>query len=213
MASGKFITFEGGEGAGKSTHVRLLAERLKQTGHEVMETREPGGTPGAEQIRALLVTGAADRWSPLSEALLNNAARDDHLKRVIRPALESGAWVLCDRFLDSTRAYQGGAGGVDGETLSILEAAVVGNTRPDLTLILDVDVTEGLQRSSDRPSSGRVSEQRFENKGQAFHTQLRQAFLDIAHSEPDRCVVIDAALPKETVAQSIWDEVVSRLAP
>jgi dTMP kinase len=198
VTRGRFITFEGGEGAGKSTQLRRLVKRLAGRG-EVVTTREPGGSPGAEAIRALLVTGAIERWSPISETLLMYAARRDHIERVIAPALTRGAWVLCDRFYDSTRAYQGAAGGAPASLVRALEADVVGELVPDLTLILDLPVAAGLARAAARGDS----EGRFEAKGAAFHKRLRQAFLDIAAAEPDRCKVIAADADIETVAISI----------
>ena len=150
MSTGRFITFEGGEGGGKSTQLRLLAQRLGDLGGEVVATREPGGSPGAEAIRDLLVRGAADRWSAMTETLLMYAARRDHLERVIKPALDRGAWVLCDRFADSTRAYQGAAGGTDPAFIAELEAHVLGDIRPDLTLILDLPPEAGLARAASR---------------------------------------------------------------
>lgn len=209
MRRGRFITFEGGEGGGKSTQLKLLAERLRGLGLEVVTTREPGGSPGAEAVRDLLVQGAADRWSPLTETLLMYAARRDHLERVITPALERGAWVLCDRFADSTRAYQGAAGGAPAELIATLERHVVADQWPDLTLVLDLPAETGLERAAARAGL----ETRFESKGAAFHARLRQAFLDIARAEPDRCVVVDAARPLEAVSQAVWDGVVARLEP
>lgn len=207
MARGRFITFEGGEGGGKSTQVKALAERLKAAGLEVVATREPGGSVGAESIRELLVTGAADRWSPITETLLMYAARRDHIERVIAPALTRGAWVVCDRFADSTRTYQGAGGGTDPALIAALETHVLGEVRPDLTLILDLPVEEGLRRAHGRAGA----ETRFESKGEAFHERLRQGFLDIARREPERCVVIDAAQPIATVAEAIWGAVAARL--
>ena len=207
MARGYFITFEGGEGAGKSTQLRRLAERLEATGRGVVRTREPGGSVGAEDIRALLVTGEVDRWSPTTETLLMYAARRDHIERVIEPALARGAMVLCDRFADSTRAYQGAGGGAAVDLIAALEAAVLGDTRPDLTLILDLPVEIGLARAAGR---GGV-EARFEAKGLAFHSRLRAAFLGIAAAEPQRCAVIDAGRDESAVAGSVWDWVKSRL--
>lgn len=209
MRRGRFITFEGGEGGGKSTQLKLLAERLRGMGLELVTTREPGGSPGAEAVRDLLVQGAADRWSPLTETLLMYAARRDHLERVITPALERGAWVLCDRFADSTRAYQGAAGGAPAELIATLERHVVADQWPDLTLVLDLPAETGLERAAARAGL----ETRFESKGAAFHARLRQAFLDIARAEPDRCVVVDAARPLEAVSQAVWDGVVARLEP
>jgi dTMP kinase len=207
VAHGRFITFEGGEGGGKSTQIRLLAERLGADGREVVLTREPGGAPGAEALRKLLLEGEVDRWSPLSETLLMYAARNDHLERLIRPALARGAIVLCDRFADSTRAYQGAAGGVDPAFIAALEQQVLGDTRPDLTLILDLPVDEGLARAAARPGA----EVRFESKGKAFHERLRQAFLEIARAEPARCAVIPASGAREAVAAAIWGVVQERL--
>ena len=208
MTQGRFITFEGGEGAGKSTQLRRLAARLAP-GREVVATREPGGSPGAESIRDLLVNGAADRWSPVTETLLMYAARRDHVERVITPALARGAWVVCDRFADSTRAYQGAAGGTDPLLISSLETYVLAGVRPDLTLILDLPTEAGLARAGGRGDA----ESRFESKGVAFHERLRAAFLDIARAEPDRCAVIDAAQDEDTVAAAVWEAVGARLHP
>jgi dTMP kinase len=208
MARGRFITFEGGEGAGKSSQVRLLADRLTGLGRKVVTTREPGGSPGGEAIRALLVTGDPDRWSPLTETLLMFAARRDHIERVIEPALALGDWVICDRFADSTRAYQGAGGGAPTELIATLEAEVLGATRPDLTLILDLPVDIGLARANARDSN---AETRFEAKGAAFHQRLRQAFLDIAKAEPRRCAVLDGSATLDAVSIAIWDIVEGRL--
>lgn len=207
MTRGVFITLEGGEGAGKSTQARRLAARLTGAGREVVATREPGGSPGAEAIRALLVTGEADRWSPITETLLMNAARRDHIERVIAPALARGAAVVCDRFADSTRAYQGAGGGAPAGLIAALEAAVLEAAAPDLTLIFDLPVAAGLARAAGR--GGR--EARFEAKGAAFHERLRAAFLEIAEAEPDRCVVIDAGQNEDAVARAIWAAVSERL--
>ncbi|HEX7759725.1 MAG TPA: dTMP kinase [Caulobacteraceae bacterium] len=209
MARGRFITFEGGEGAGKSSQVRLLAQRLAEAGYGLVSTREPGGSPGGEAIRALLVTGEPDRWSPLTETLLMYAARRDHIERVIEPALARGDWVICDRFADSTRAYQGAGGGAPEELIAALEAQVLGAARPDLTLILDLPVEVGLARAHARDSN---AETRFEAKGAAFHQRLRDGFLAIAKAEPERCVVLDGTGSIETVASAIWDVVEERLA-
>ena len=208
MSRGFFITFEGGEGAGKSTQVRRLAERLRAAGREVVVTREPGGSTGAEAIRGLLVSGAADRWSPISEALMMNAARRDHVEKLIAPALARGDVVICDRFADSTRAYQGAAGGAPADLIATLESAVVGDCRPDLTLVLDLPVDIGLARAADRGGA----EARFEAKGAAFHAAIRQAFLDIAAAEPGRCVVVDSSAPPEVVAEAVWAAVEARMA-
>lgn len=208
MTRGRFITFEGGEGAGKSTQLRRLAERLANLGHEVLATREPGGSVGAEAIRDLLVNGPAERWSPLTETLLMYAARRDHIERVIEPALARGAMVICDRFLDSTRAYQGAGGGAPAGLIRALEAEVVGSVVPDVTLILDLPVAAGLARAAARGEA----EARFEAKGTAFHERLRAGFLAIARAEPERCVVIAADAAPDMVEQRIWDALEARLA-
>ncbi len=210
MADGSlFITFEGGEGAGKSTQAGLLEARLEEAGCGVVRTREPGGSPGAEQLRELLVTGDTDRWSAEAETLLNYAARDDHLRLVIRPALAAGKTVLCDRFMDSTRAYQGYAGGCPMQLIDTLEAAIVGTTRPDLTFVFDLDPQVGLARTTTRDDG---SDHRYERKGEAFHAILRRAFAEIAAADPDRCVVVDAGLPPDEVAEIIWQAVAARRA-
>ena len=212
VTRGRFITFEGGEGVGKSTQVRRLAERLRGLGQggggEVVVTREPGGSPGAEAIRALLVSGPVERWSSISETLLMYAARRDHIERVIAPALERGAWVICDRFYDSSRAYQGAAGGAPAGLIKALETDVVGDLIPDLTLILDLPVQVGLARARQRirnggGKNGGGQEGRFEAKGAAFHERLRAAFLAIAENEPDRCRVIDADADIDAVTRRI----------
>ena len=207
VGRGLFITFEGGEGAGKSTQVRALAARLRGGGREVVETREPGGSPGAEALRELVVTGGADRWSPLAELLIMNAARDDHLRRTVRPALDRGAVVVSDRFADSSRAYQGAGGGVDAAVVAALEAAVTADLSPDLTLILDLPVEAGLARAAHRGGHDR-----FELKGLAFHGRLRDAFLAIAALEPRRCVVLDGELPVEALSDAVWAVVSPHLA-
>lgn len=206
MARGRFITFEGGEGAGKSTQIRRLATRLSQGGGEVVITREPGGSPGAETIRDLLVNGATDRWSPTTEALLMYAARRDHLERTVRPALARGATVLSDRFADSTRAYQGAGGAAPLALIDALETLVLDGDRPDLTLILDLPVDVGLKRAGARGGG----EARFEAKGLAFHERLRDGFLAIAAREPERCVVIDATGDIDAVAEAVWAAVAAR---
>ena len=200
MQRGHFISFEGGEGAGKSTQIRRLAARLEGLGLKVALTREPGGSPGAESLRDLLVRGEADRWSAVAETLILYAARADHLDRRIRPALEEGAWVLCDRFADSTRAYQGAGGAAPTELIAALEEAVIGPDWPELTLILDLPVSVGLARAAQRGGA----EQRFESKGVAFHERLRAGFLAIAAAEPQRCRVIDAAADLDEVADAVW---------
>jgi dTMP kinase len=207
VVQGRFITFEGGEGAGKSTQLKRLVARLETSGLEVVATREPGGSPGAESIRELVLKGAADRWSPVTETLLMYAARRDHVERVIRPALARGAWVVCDRFADSTRAYQGAAGGVDPALIAAMETHVLEQTRPDLTLIFDMPVDVGLQRAHARAGS----EMRFESKGLAFHERLREGFLAIARAEPDRCAIVDASGTLDDVEAAVWAAIESRL--
>ena len=207
MARGRFITFEGGEGVGKSTQIRRLVARLEAAGHEIVATREPGGSPGAEAIRDMVLRGAADRWSPVTETLLMYAARRVVLERVIRPALARGAWVVCDRFADSTTAYQGAAGGADPGLIAAMEHFVLEEVRPDLTLVFDLDPELGLARANDRAGA----EMRFESKGGAFHARLRSAFLEIAAREPERCVVIDANGSIDQVETSVWEAVQDRI--
>ena len=202
--AGLFVTFEGGEGSGKSTHIKLLATALQAKGHHVVQTREPGGTAEAEALRTLLVNGDTGRWTAEAEALLNYAARDSHLQKIIRPALALGHTVLCDRFMDSTRAYQGYAGGCDMRLLDALETSIVGDTRPNLTIIFDLDPAAGLARAKAR---GEGSEDRYERKGLAFHQALRHGFLKIAEGDPTRCRVIDAAGPVEVVAALVHEAV------
>ena len=206
--SGRFITLEGGEGAGKSTQARRLAASLQQRGTPCLVTREPGGSPGAEDIRKLLVTGEPGRWDALSETLLLFAARADHVARTIRPALAEGKFVICDRFTDSTYAYQGSGRGTPRETIRRIESVVLEDFKPDLTLILDLPVEEGLKRAQARGNA----DTRFEKFDAAFHERLRQAFLDIAKRAPDRCIVVDAAGNEDEVAQSIWDAVAKRFS-
>jgi dTMP kinase len=206
VTHGHFISFEGGEGAGKSTQIRRLAERLRAAGHDVIVTREPGGSPGAEAIRELLVNGAADRWSPVTETLLMYAARRDHVERVIRPALARGAVVLCDRFADSTRAYQGAGGDAPATLIASLEDHVLGGTVPHLTLILDLPAEVGLTRAEARGGAAR-----FESKGLEFHQRLRAGYLEIARVEPERCVVIDADADLDAVTAAIANAVSQRL--
>lgn len=210
MAGGLFITLEGGEGTGKSTQARRLAARLEAQGRDVVLTREPGGAPAAEDIRRLLVTGEPERWSPVAEALLNYAARDAHLGAVIRPALMRGVVVVCDRFMDSTRAYQGYAGGCDMALIDDLESVVVRETRPQLTLVFDLDPEVGLARAKGRGDDG--GEDRYEKKGLAFHQHLREIFLAIAAGDSRRCVVIDASAPVDEVADAVWKAVAPRLS-
>ncbi|ESQ84269.1 thymidylate kinase [Asticcacaulis sp. AC466] len=205
---GRFIVFEGGEGAGKSTQVKALVARLRAQGLEVVQTREPGGSPGAEALRDLLVRGDATRWSPMSELLMMYAARADHLEKVIRPALERGAWVVCDRFADSSRAYQGAGGGVAPAFIEQVDEAVVGHTQPDLVLVLDMPVEAGLRRAHGRGDA----ENRFESKGVVFHERLRAGFLKRAAQAPDRYRVIDADREIEAISAEIWSHVHSAFA-
>jgi dTMP kinase len=208
---GRFITFEGGEGSGKSTQIALLAERLRAFGIDVHVTREPGGSPGAEIIRHVLLAGGGKPFGPDAEAILFAAARDDHVTGVIRPALQRGAWVLCDRFIDSTRVYQGVLGGADRAFIRGLERLTVGDTRPDLTFILDVPAKTGLKRAAKR--RGKAAADRFETEAPEFHQKLREAFRDLAKAEPERCVLIDARSGKEALAEQIWNSVLARLKP
>jgi len=207
MERGRFITFEGGEGAGKSTQVALIAERLRGMGRKTLTTREPGGAPGAEDIRTLLVNGDIDRWTPISEALLNYAARAEHMDKTIGPALDRGTWVVCDRFYDSTTAYQGYGHGMDLAALDQIKQAVLGDFTPDLTIVLDLPLEMGLERTLTRGSG----EDRYERMGRDFHERLRQGFKAIAAREPDRCVVIDATASIENIADSVWQAARQRL--
>jgi dTMP kinase len=201
--SGLFITFEGGEGAGKSTQVKRLGAALEARGHQVVLTREPGGAPGAEAIRKLLVEGAANRWDGVSEALLHTAARRDHLVTTVWPALKAGKVVISDRFADSTLAYQGYGHGVDHALLASLYAAAAGAFKPDLTLILDVPLEIGLSRAVGRGGH----ENRYETMDRTFHARLRDGFLAIAAADPKRCRVIDASGDMERIQARIWEAV------
>lgn len=205
--SGRFVTFEGGEGVGKSTQIRRLAERLTDMGHEVLVTREPGGSERAERLREALLSGKAKRLGPLAETTLIASARADHVDRVIRQALNRGAIVLCDRFIDSTRAYQGALGGVDMATIRTLERVATREVRPTLTVILDAPAESGLGRARRRAGEGKAD--RFEAEDMSFHERLREAFVAIAREEPERCVLLDAEGPVELVAKRVW-EIVSR---
>jgi dTMP kinase len=203
-----FISFEGGEGAGKSTQVRRLGERLRSLGIEVVTTREPGGSPGAEAVRHVLLSGAAKPLGPVTEAMLFAAARADHVETTIRPALERGAFVICDRFIDSTRVYQGTLGNVDPRMIRALERVAVGATMPDLTIVLDLPAEEGLQRATARSGAGA---DRFESEDVTFHRHLRDAFRELAEREPERCVLIDASGDADGVADAVWRTVEARL--
>jgi dTMP kinase len=201
--AGRFISFEGGEGSGKSTQARLLAERLRDAGQAVVLTREPGGTEGAEAVRALLVTGDPDRWTPWAEACLVNAARADHVARVIRPALERGDWVICDRFVDSTRAYQGAGKGIADADLCALHAHVTGNLWPNLTIVMTIDSAAGLHRARARNDE----EGRFEAHQDSFHSRIAAFFDGLAANEPQRCRAFDGRLPIADLADQIWSAV------
>ena len=208
---GRFITFEGGEGAGKSTHAALLAQRLRALGIGVVLTREPGGSPGAEIIRHVLLSGAAKPLGADAEAILFAAARDDHVRHTIEPALARGRWVVCDRFSDSTRAYQGIVGKVDLKLITGLERITLGELKPDLTFVLDVPADVGIARANKRRGEGEAD--RFEGEQPQFHDRLRDAFRTLALSEPDRCVLIDASKPRAEVAEQIWKVANERLEP
>ena len=211
-ARGRFITLEGGEGTGKSTLQIALRDRLAGQGVDVVLTREPGGTPRAEAIRALVLTPPGGKpFSPLAEALLMNAARSDHLDELIRPALSAGRWVICDRFSDSTRVYQGVSGEVSPEALQSLVAHVVGPTRPDLTLILDAPVSITHERRAARKGP-KDAQDVFEQRDLDFHQSVRLAFADIARSEPDRCKLIDASRLPNEVADAAWSYVAQLLS-
>ncbi|MGF6433504.1 MULTISPECIES: dTMP kinase [Bradyrhizobium] len=199
---GRFITFEGGEGSGKSTQIRKLAERLDAAKLRAIVTREPGGSPGAEIIRHLVLSGMGKLLGPEAETLLFAAARDDHVRTVILPALNQGIWVLCDRFFDSTRAYQGQLGQVSPELVNAMQRVTIGDLKPDLTFILDVPVEVGLQRAAAR--RGNATADRFEAEGIKFHQDLRDAYRRIAAEDPERCVLIDATADPDTVTARIW---------
>ncbi len=199
---GRFITFEGGEGSGKSTQIKTLAERLHGAERRTLVTREPGGSPGAEIIRHLLLSGMGKLLGPEAETLLFAAARDDHVHAVIEPALEQGIWVLCDRFFDSTRAYQGRLGKVDPGVLNAMQRVTIGDLKPDLTIILDVPVEVGMQRAAARRGDG--TPDRFEAEDRKFHEGLRDAYKQIAAAEPERCVLIDANAAAGVVAARVW---------
>jgi dTMP kinase len=200
---GRFITFEGGEGSGKSTQIKTLAQRLDAAKLRAIVTREPGGSPGAEIIRHLVLSGMGKLLGAEAETLLFAAARDDHVRTVIEPALNQGMWVLCDRFTDSTRVYQGRLGKVSPELLRALERVTIGSLKPDLTVILDVPVEIGMQRAAVRRGSG--APDRFESEDVKFHQELREAYRQIAEAEPQRCVLIDATVDAATVAANVWN--------
>lgn len=202
----RFITLEGGEGGGKSTHAERLSQALAVRGIDKIVTREPGGSEGAESIRKLLVEGEPGRWDPLVETLLMFAARADHVARTIRPALHAGQWVICDRFTDSTFAYQGAGRGIDPDTIREIESISIGGFRPDLTFILDVPVDDAMERIGSRHHA----EDRFEKFDHAFHQRLRRYFRELAQREAQRCVLIDTSAPPDEVAQQIWSAVAAR---
>src|SRR5215472_7289105 len=208
---GRFITFEGGEGSGKSTQVATLVKRLTTLGLAVMATREPGGSPGAEAVRHVLLSGAAKPLGAHAEAILFAAARDDHVSQTIRPALERGKWVVSDRFADSTRVYQGVLSNVDPRFIARLERITVGDARPDLTFVLDVPAEIGLERAARRRGNG--AGDRFETESLDFHKKLRDAYLELAAREPGRCAVIDAAHASGIVADAVWAIINARLHP
>lgn len=205
-ASGHFISFEGGDGSGKTTQIRRLASVLEEKSIPFIVTREPGGSSGAEDIRKLLVNGEPGRWDALTETLLLYAARHDHVERVIRPALADGRWVLCDRFSDSTYAYQGAGGGLNRETIRRIESVSIEDFKPELTLVLDVPVETGLARTQMRGTD----ETRYEQFDIAFHEKLRQGYLDLARRGRDRYAVISAEGSEDEVATAIWQTVAGK---
>ncbi len=211
---GRFISFEGGEGAGKSTQVRLLAAKLRKAGLSVVETREPGGTPGAEAIRSLLVTGDGDKWDPMTEALLHVAARHEHVRNKIEPALKAGKWVISDRFANSTMAYQGYAQRLGRDAMTALGKLSLGGFKPDLTIILDIPPKTGLARAHERHAGKHAAEieDRYERMGDAFHRKLRAAFRDIAKREPRRCKLVDASGTPDKVGEAVWTIVSGRFS-
>ncbi len=204
---GRFISFEGGEGAGKSTQIGLLASWLVERGCVVKTTREPGGTEGAERIRKLLVEGDVSAWTPMTEALLHYAARREHVVRVVEPALAAGHWVLCDRFSDSTMAYQGFGHRLGRAPIAALHRTAIGRFKPDLTLVLDIPVDEGLSRAAQR----RGVEMRYENMAIDFHARVRRGFRAIARAEPRRCVLLDARVSIAAMHEQIRDTIAHRL--
>jgi dTMP kinase len=211
MSKGLFITLEGGEGSGKSTQIKALAQRLRDEGYEVVTTREPGGTPEAEKIRELLVKRDGGNWTPEAEVLLLFAARQMHVENLIRPALAMGKIVISDRFTDSTRAYQSYGHGAATEIVEEINKLALDGFAPDLTFILDVPVETGLARAGKRLQRDKSGEDRFENLDVSFHERLRQGYLDIARKEPKRCVVIDATQPVEKITAALVEKTLARL--
>jgi dTMP kinase len=216
VVRGFFITFEGGEGAGKSTQIDRLARKLRAKKYDVLLTREPGGSPGAEAVRHVLLSGAAEPFGPEMEALLFAAARSDHVEQVIRPAVERGAIVLCDRFLDSSRVYQGVTGGLDADFMASVERVAINGMMPDMTLILDIDPAEGLKRATARRGADDGPD-RFEKETLAIHQRRREAFLAIAQAEPERCIVIDASCGpdavEDIVTAAVFAAIEARMQP
>lgn len=213
MAGGKFITFEGGEGSGKSTQAERLADAIRAAGIEVVLTREPGGTPFAEQVRNLILSSTTAKHGATAEALLFFAARADHVETLIRPALAGGRWVICDRFTDSTRVYQGAAGSVPAEAIEALNRIAAGATQPDLTLILDIDAAVGLARATERREAGgkaSIGADPFEQRDLVFHERLRRGYLEVAKSDPGRCRVIDATGTPDAVEERVREAVLDR---
>ncbi|WP_417842957.1 dTMP kinase [Thalassospira sp.] len=210
--SGIFISFEGGEGSGKSTQIRFLEQWFRHRGRDVIVTREPGGSPGAEEIRALLLTGDPGRWDAVTEALLMFASRRDHVERTIRPAIAQGQVVLCDRFADSSVAYQGYGHGLGADFIRQLWKLAVNDFKPDLTLMMDLPIETGLARAGARFANVSAAEDRFEKMGRAFHQRLQQGFHEITAAEPDRCRVVDADGDVQTVAARVASVVEQFLA-
>ena len=212
MQAGKFITFEGGEGVGKTTQIRLLENRLADISIDCIKTREPGGSAGAEAVRHVLLSGTADKMGigPSGEAVLFAAARADHVDTKIRPALERGQWVLCDRFMDSTRVYQGENHDVPEELINMLERIAIDNVRPDLTFVLDLRADIGIARANERRSEGETAD-RFEREALSIHEGRRNAFLQLARRDPKRCKIIDASQSADEIASDIWDIVEAEL--
>lgn len=208
----RFITFEGGEGVGKSTQVKRLLASLERLSVPAVRTREPGGTPRAEAIRAFILQGRSEAWGPGAEAVLFAAARLDHVAQLIAPNLEGGRWVISDRFHDSTRAYQGLTGGVDDKLIGALEELALDGLRPDLTIVLDMDPAAAFKRIRERELEEGLSDSgdRFEKEDLGWHNRLRVSFLDIAARNPDRCVVVQADLSEDALAVAVWDTVTSR---